>query len=412
VWKRVDGRNIYHNLNSSDRNALDKTDNDLYIVMCASCFKEKAGQCQGCGDSFFKEFLIASQSKRNHDWKIQDLHYCTRCARPKKCRKCGKEYTSSASSKYCRSCDEDLRLVHDHTYRPFNIRYLKGSKEGSVSKKALRLGVEIEVENTNSHIDRNAMAAIVKEKYGYDWLYCVHDGTIAGGTEFVSYPFTWQHFLENRELWIDFFLLLQKHGWKVSDRCGFHVHTTKDAWTSYQLYKLCKFIYTKENHPFIIKIAERKFNSFCQVKSMRDSSSGNLNTCNDSTNLAKIAKLKGSLDPHHYNAINLRSSRTVEIRIFKGVIEPWYFFKNVEFVKALYDYTLQFPASKMTSKDFQAHILSNKKKYYYLRTFIEQYVTGTAFKKKKKKSKDPYATLRRAQRAYASAIELNPRVTL
>lgn len=378
VWKNITTRNKYGSLSRERQGDLNGDDNDYYTRLCDDCVREKTGYCGHCGYTYYLKDLVIGEGIRNQDWIVKDTYICNRCAKTTICDSCGKETLvpyGHGSQNLCLSCYEDQKLVHDHTYRPFHIRYLKGSKEGAVSEQALRFGVEIEAENVNSFVDRSAMSALIKDRFGYDWLYCVHDGTVRGGSEFVSYPFTWQHFLETRDKWIEFFLLLQKHQWTGNgSRCGFHVHTTKAAWTSYQLYKLCKFIYEPNNHPFITAIAQRQFNRFCCIDE------------NDAAAIADLAKLKKNKSPEHYNAINLNSSQTIEFRFFQGSLEPWYFFKNVEFVKSLYDYTQTYNVKQMNTKDYTAHILSNKKKYYYLRTFIEEYVIGTAFKKQKKKN--------------------------
>jgi len=80
----------------------------------------------------------------------------------------------------------------------------------------------------------------------------------------------------------------------------------------------------------------------------------------------------------HYNMINLNKksdvnegSPTIEFRMFKGVIEPLLFHKNLEFVQAIFNFTKDHSKKEMYKKYFLAYLIKHKNQYSCLMEYLK-----------------------------------------
>jgi hypothetical protein len=237
----------------------------------------------------------------------------------------------------------------------------------------LFLGFELETESANSEIDRVSMAHLVKEVIGKDYIYSMKDGSLVNGIEVASFPFTWDWYKEvGKDKWTELLLFLKDKGWRGdkpgeghSNTVGFHVHTTKAAWSKLQIYKLIQFMYNPINRKFINTIAGRPPMTYCKVSNI------------DYDNSTTLAKNKKNVDENHYNMVNLnkksdttKGGKTIEFRLFKGSLQPLIVHKNIEFIQAIFCFTRDYAKKNMFKDDFIRYISENKKEYPCLSEFI------------------------------------------
>ena len=90
-----------------------------------------------------------------------------------------------------------------------------------------------------------------------------------------------------------------------------------------QLAKIIKFIYNKDNRPFIKKIAQREEKQYAEFSEGKD-----------------CAYVKGKRGLDKYTAVNLLPKHTIEFRLFRGTLNHRAFHKNLEFVHALIHFCL------------------------------------------------------------------------
>jgi len=62
----------------------------------------------------------------------------------------------------------------------------------------------------------------------------------------------------------------------------------------------------------------------------------------------------------------------VEVRIFRGTLKPARFMKNLEYVKAIYEYCRDAGVSQLTPYNFKRFVENNKKQYSNLYGFLNQ----------------------------------------
>jgi hypothetical protein len=238
----------------------------------------------------------------------------------------------------CPACTEEEMGLMDYYHKPLKLWFKSDEKEGTVSQSAFHMGFELEIACHSSYINVETMCHVVKEIAGRSYLYTVHDGSIRDATkcegmEAVSHPFTWQEYKRNGiDRWDELLMFLRSKGYKADlEGIGFHVHTTKAAWGSHQIYKLLKFVYG--NQKFIFNIAQREGNKHTVMNK------------EEFDEAVLVAKDKKNRSQDHYNAINLNTndgmhaSNTIEFRIFQGTLEPILFHKNIEFVHSCYEFT-------------------------------------------------------------------------
>lgn len=356
-----------------------------YRLVCDECIHDYV-ECNNCGSfSAIKETKIIPY-QRNSRGDVQMFHACPVCFERygRKCAGCGSPTMNrigeavTDDTYYCPTCAEERGGVMSHTFQPLVQRFHKGKTEGKVTDKALYFGFELEIDSWKSAVrDNNTMAYLIKEQVGSNRVYMVHDGTITrdsdghntgrSGIEVVSHPFTWERYrCEDVDVWDNMLLYCRNKGWKSNTpQCGMHIHTTKAAWGTLQIYKLLQFMYNKKNKAFIIDIAQRVPNKYCAMDKK------------DYDEAAYVAKEKKNRDRQHYSIINLNNKRggegkTIEFRMFRGTLEPLYFHKNIEFVHAIFHFTLDFPRSKMLEKDFKQFVAMSHNKYPHLFAFINR----------------------------------------
>lgn len=275
----------------------------LMTLHCSTCFV-----CEQCGDGF-----TPCHSDRCRGIVYCRLHYrrcqvCeTHCCKCRKCENCGR---SLIANSVC-TC----RLVGPYSDRAeVKIPIWLGEP-----KDGVYFGVELEVEPTKAEQNKDEtyrtalsnIAEVMKDK-----AILKSDASLGpGGFEIVTVPATLQ---EHRKLWEAFFLA-RKGGkftflsWET-DRCGMHVHVTRPP--PVVVNEMVTLVSSDHNSRYVTRLAGR-----------------------DSTRFARRTA-KGLNDPlpdqpTHHHAVNILPRYTVEVRIFRGTLDPLHFFANLEFVHAL-----------------------------------------------------------------------------
>ena len=325
-------------------NEYDKVDS-----YCRYCFEELFDTCCGCSDLCYIGNMIYSD--------LGEQYYCEDCYYETfmRCESCGQEiYTNDAyltnSGAFCEDC-YNHGSIHTHDYWPELNFYGNGT---------LYFGIELEVEN-NGHEDKREIAADIQEKYPF--IFVKGDGSLSNGFEIVTHPMNWDYIIKNANQIIELLSYLKKRGFTSYDTrtCGIHIHMSKKAVGNFQLYKFLKFFY--ENKPFILKISQRAPDLLDEWASLRNQ---------PLAQRKKIARIKQDIYGSRYSAVNCQNDDTIEVRIFRGTLNPSSFFKNIEFLHALYLFTLDYPIKDMKPEKFIAYVSNHKKDYCNLHAFLGQ----------------------------------------
>lgn len=250
-----------------------------------------------------------------------------------------------------RSEGPNISLIRNYSYKP-TTQFISMPYD---SKEVPFFGIELEVERMEkSETSRGDMAKKIENKA---W-YFKNDGSLNNGFEIVTHPLTFSYIKHSAK---DFESALNELSCNAynsynANTCGMHIHISKKAFGTWQLYKFMKFF--AENVPFIVAISQRKMDKLVQWANIED---------NDENALMYKAKKKEG-NSARYVAINLQNYSTIEVRIFRGTLNFNSFMKNIEFIHALYMFTKE---SKIITLDSFKEYISNSCEYSNLKKFIK-----------------------------------------
>jgi hypothetical protein len=387
--------------------AIDETvfcEDDTY---CEDCYSDLFSTCEKCGETCVIEDMTAidgdyycSDCRDNNFvicescqeyvhienyYNVFDYCYCESCFSQSfsYCEECQEvernENMFEVNGIYvCRYCYENMETtsaqIRDYGYKPSPVFHSDNSED------KLFFGVELEVDT-----DYRSTASEIAEKLyeedlcsfrGDDFCYFKEDGSLKNGLEIVTHPFSWSVY--ERQLRTHFETILSicsNNGGSSYDAktCGIHIHISKKGFlTSSHLIRFLKFFNKIENYPFVHAISQRKHNC-----------SGNcqwgLHHSNDG--VAKLAK-KAIKDRYTYTnryaTTNVENSETIEVRIFRGTLNKSSFHKNIEFVKAVFEFTKE-AKNSYSIDSFKKYVLFNSGSYpnllYFLENEIERFMT-------------------------------------
>lgn len=223
----------------------------------------------------------------------------------------------------CYSCRHyEIRTIHSYDYKPRPI-YSK-----ALGENTRYLGIELEIELSGDK-QRDLMAEKINiwlnqqsQQDGQDkklkkLIYLKSDGSLNNGLEIVFHPYTLRSLHKTFPI-KDFLEFLQEHGGGISDRCGMHVHVSKEKLSKISLIKGKWFFFRCEQ--FLKRLSDRKEFKYCQFEKQPTG------------------------DPYHQEfgrrtALNMAgSAKTLELRLFKGTLDYMKFMTNIQFSDAFVDY--------------------------------------------------------------------------
>lgn len=296
------------------------------VFLCQNCFDEYTAECVSCG---------------RRDW-TQNLR------------------SMRNGGRICQACREMNQPIHSWRYKPSPVFHINKERE-RYHKQGLYFGIELEVElfGDGDYSNREYVGELVLKHMGPKYTYNKHDGSLLSngerGFEIVSYPLSWQRYRDDRKKWDSLFAFLHSmnvHSYK-SGRCAMHVHMSKPAFTTHQTYKFVDFMYNPKHTPFVIFLSDRgKYNEWFQTYASLDGYH----------NCKKNAKYKRGI---HHSAVDLSPPTTNEVRIFRGTLTPSLFHKNMEFCKALYEFTRDVSRKDNTVYNFVKYIYRRQNRSIY-----------------------------------------------
>jgi hypothetical protein len=332
---------------------------------CDDCYSDRFMSCDDCGDTMRRDNSHCVQGRSGGERDVcencrnSNYAWCTNCD----------EYVHDdnyAGNDYCYSCSDDVddddddeeQVIKGYSYKP-SPKFFKVSENDNVF-----LGIELEVERgANSELNHTKMAQLIE----HDFLYFKTDGSLDNGFEIVTHPMTISYIKKHKNVWADILNQLRSNKYRSYDTrtCGMHIHISKNAFTTWHLYRFMKFFV--DNADFVTKISQRKIENLDRWAALTDNPHESYKEYTQDRLMYKAKKKYGN--DKRYLAVNLQNDKSVEVRIFRGTLNDSSFFKNIEFVQALFDYTKSIAETDMSLKSFLSFIKDNNE-YPYLRKFI------------------------------------------
>jgi len=243
--------------------------------------------------------------------------------------------------------------IFDHL--PYTI---KGPKEPA----AVLYGVELEANG-----DYTPKELITAQK---DLFFIMkQDGSVWGSKsqnyELVTVPASLK---AHKRLWAEFFEKVdyQKFDTTKDTGNGMHVHIDRKAFKTSHLNRFTWFITNPANEEFILAISERP------TKRNLEEWARMPNHFAHASKL-KAARLASRTNDGLRGAVHFKRDKTVEVRLFKGIVSYATVVKNLEFVDSAFHYTQQTALSQLSLKHYLAWLQRTpKNKYQMLKAFLSE----------------------------------------
>lgn len=281
--------------------------------VCEDCADHNYHRCDDCGSYFDTEHI--SYSDAHHD-------ICTNCSDDWcTCSCCGEVmhvsdavYDDDSCEYYCADCAPASRL-HSYGYKPSPVFGTTEADDGlsSYLGEALTFGVELECDGGDSVSD--ALADIYRIT---DRCYCKHDGSLSSnGYEIVTHPGTlaWH---KERFPWADVCKASLDNGFRShdTDTCGLHVHVGRAQlgdrpWDTAAKMSLITYRLKDWFVRFSRRGGETRWAEYVKP-----------GTRLGDDEQAFLGAYYEQLRCDRYRAVNVRNDSTVEVRIFRGTLNP------------------------------------------------------------------------------------------
>lgn len=209
-----------------------------------------------------------------------------------------------------------------------------------VGKGPFFMGLELEVEGDNTRW---------AEFIGPQWIHSIGaDGSLHCGFEIRSQPHSIEEWRKVAPHVKETLKRLKDAGFQSWDTttCGLHIHTSKNAWSSLQVWKLLTVVF--KNRRWVESAGGRPTNSYCSLT-------------NDKESISSRARRKFGFNK--YEAVNLLNDNTVEFRFFRGTLRFERIARNLEWVHALWTWTKEVSIKSCTPATFELWAKKNHKRY-------------------------------------------------
>jgi len=337
-------------------------------ILCADCYNKLSAKCFLCDEMFYKDSMMQVQNELVCKYCADDeTAYCSYC--DNRFFISDLDYRESDGFYYCCECWNEQRTIYryvDGNWTFYNLPTEHGTKKHPL----LYYGIELET------------GILCSATKGVGWfvnqipeeMFAIHeDGSIMdsegddieAGLEIVSHPMTYKYIMKNKNIWTTI-LDMRKYGLcsLKLETCAIHIQINKDYFATNHLRRFLEFMYNEQNRDFIETISQRdKMGDTCLYRSRFNGRD---------INIKEFVASKYSYEKHI--AVNLRHHNTIEIRIFKGVLKPQYFWKNIEFVEALIRFSKKYKLCDMKAPKFMRYVKDNKQEFSNLFEFIGSHI--------------------------------------
>jgi hypothetical protein len=287
-------------------------------LWCADCTGSHAHWCDDC-DNYFSGYTYGAEDT--------SMTFCERCFE----RSCS--YCEPCDSYYYDGCtynhdeEDDTRLIHDYSYRPDPIFH-----SGEDEQTRLYFGIEIETEVRGGNYPERTNAAeyaqLLEDK---QLAYLKSDGSLECGFEIVTHPMSHHYFMKENDLMWEVISKLKQDYNMISwgtKTCGLHIHISRNGFSggSHQ-HRFLQLVYG--NKDFYEVLAGRSSSHWAKFDDVVDPETGK-------------KSFKNKFDRHgsdRYSAVNTNNRNTLEMRIFRGSLNPRFIKSAIDLAHASVEYT-------------------------------------------------------------------------
>jgi len=298
---------------ADDRNVIDGAE-----LWCQSCTDQSAHFCDVC-ESMFSGYTYGTDDSNNT--------FCEGCYNNETsyCEECDATYYNGCDTDH--ESEDDNRLIHDYSYRP-DPRFFRHPDEES---HRLYFGIEIETEVRGQSYEGRRTAAEYAVKLEQQGLaYLKSDGSLECGFEIVTHPMTHRYYANAESLWEVVRTLKTEYdmmSWGTKT-CGLHVHISRSGFSggSHQ-HRFLQLVYN--NKKLYELLAGRSASHWAKFDD-------NVDPITNQKSLKHKFDRGGS---DRYSAVNTNNRNTLEMRIFRGSLNPRFIKSAIDLAHASVEFT-------------------------------------------------------------------------
>lgn len=324
-------------------------DFDRFFVYCEDCgeivLKEKAVELDGeyyCGACLVTCDTCGCLHPRRYTHMAEDSdcnYYCSRCFEDETylCNDCGRRFRYSDSVTeidgyfYCDECVDGHKSPIEcyHTFKSSGGIKFYGDEKRSQTPY---MGFELEVD-TDCQINRTAVINRFKDDFG-NFLHYEEDGSLRYGWENISQPASLSYHMEMMEKYENMFEVLKEEDLRSHDAntCGLHIHISREYFDKSEDTAISKLLYIFERFRSELMVFSRRTES-----QANDWARSRKHSNTKSGWIKKAIKDSKSYYDHseRYYAVNLVNSEIIEIRLFRGTLNPETFEATLKFTNRI-----------------------------------------------------------------------------
>lgn len=281
---------------------------------CRRCHEENFRLCIHCDTSFHTSDMISdSQNEYIAISHMDDFIVCANSGRFSS----RSEAVERDGQWYHPLFVPVIHRIQKHNYRPEPI-FHKAGDDGPNTR--LFFGVELEIEGggeTHVHCDQILTIPNPSDKPPEHVAYGKHDGSVDRGFEIVTHPASYNYHIQTFP-WDEMLAECKRLGYRRNpNTCGLHVHISKNFFGQSELRQdlgVMKLLFLVERFwDYLLTFSRRteeQLERWASRYGMQETP----------RKLLEYAKHQNSSS--RYKAVNLANDHTVEIRLFRGTLEP------------------------------------------------------------------------------------------
>jgi len=298
------------------------------VRVCYNCAR-LLHECYECGVYVLENAVVEVENRRGAFVFVCPNHVG-------ECEGCGADCFGTR----CHDCSG---LLHSNDYRPPLVLH---SATGETEARYF-LGFEVEVEAGEEN-------SAIPPKQIPPWVWCKEDGSLDNGFEVVSHPLSPRWLREHRGEVEGLLAKLRDIGLESYDTstCGMHVHVSRTAFDgTFHLLKFLEMFYHWGGWTLIVsQRQEELLDRWATCGAAKE-------------DVYRKAKIKANSHDDRYTAVNLENDATFEVRVFRGTLETLGFFKNLQYVEAVIEFTRDESRRKVTPRQFREWVSRQEKRY-------------------------------------------------
>lgn len=320
-------------------------------IWCDDCVNDHAFYCSRCNDYL---------SHSNHsDHYFEGSDYCEDCIGQVAIwcedHEEFESFNDSCDGNNLYSRTDHVTPLKSYNYKPEPVFY-------GTDKHGLFIGIELEIESPdgNSRQSKDANVYAHQElELGHNYAYMKQDGSLDTGFEIVTYPFSYDFITSDK---FKPFLsaldtLREEHGmrsWDIVRRDssnmglvpanGLHLHVSRAGFKNgLHIHKFLYLIYS--NVEGMVKFAGRvnpRYATFQDVWSFDDYG-------RPYRNLNAKSKQDNNNEGTRHSAVNMNNKDTIELRWFRGTLNPKSVLARIELAHSAVEYTRTIDSRSMVN---------------------------------------------------------------